>query len=309
MDTETTDVKPTDAASSTATEPDVKPPASLGDFVKQEMAEKSPAVEPVEPTPEADDSAVVETEETKPAVEPVEQPKVETHDETKPVPYARFKEVNSKFRELEAKHAKVASTLEDPDVKAALDVLQLIKTAPEKALEQLVPIVEHLKQLKGEAFPSDIQTMLDEGTITKAAAVELTQLRHQTKASKMQLDQQRQQTAKSASEAVLSTWATWDAEHRKTDTEFQPGSPKWKMVNSMLEAEVVKNGFPTTQAAAIEYAERVYTAVNELVNSSKPAPARRKVLTSSNSTTEIAELDPTKMSLKDYIKLGLQKKG
>jgi hypothetical protein len=57
-------------------------------------------------------------------------------DDTKPVPYDRFKEVNDRFRMAERERDNLQQQLADPELQAALNVISLLKTSPEKALAE-----------------------------------------------------------------------------------------------------------------------------------------------------------------------------
>lgn len=316
MDIETQPVVP--AESTPAPSVDVKPSdTSLKDFVKAGL-DKSTPPETVEEAPVADDSAASTTadespekqDEASPVEKPSEEPKL---DETKPIPYNRFKEVNTqkneaiaKVRELEPKLQKYEATFNDPNVRAALDVLNLINTDPAKALAQLTPIVEHLKQVQGEALPSDLAEAVQEGVMDPKYAKELSMLRLKQTMTAKQLEQQQQSVAKQAQQAILDAWTAWDMEHRKIDTDFQPNSEKWNLVNDLLTAEKAKNGFPTTPADAIRMVEAAYAKANNFRKSSTKVP--RKVLTSTNTSSIVTEPDPAKMGYKEYIQAMLARK-
>lgn len=281
-----TDVK-SDVASSATVVPDVKTPAtelSLGETIAAEMATSTTPV----PAPGT------------PAVPPDETP-TETDevpaDDTKPVPYDRFKEVNDRFRTAERERDSLQQQLADPELQAALNVVSLLKTSPEKALAELEPIIEHLRQLKGDSYPDDIKEMLDEGTITKAVAKELTQLRHQTKAATTQLKVSAEEAQRNL---ITSTWSAWDMARRKTDPDFTPGSVKWNEVNDRLQLLTVRKGFPSTQEEASALAEEAYQQVNKFLVPQQRAAAR-KVLTSSVASSKAVEPDPDKMTLLEYI--------
>ena len=318
MDTETT-TPDVSAESSPAQPVDVKPatePSSLKDFVRAELGKSTPE-KPTLEAPAADESAASEVEKDDQPQKTDESPAVESEelklDETKPIPYNRFKEVNTqkneavaKVKELEPKLQQYEATFNDPNVRAALDVLNLITTNPAKALEQLAPIVEHLKQIKGDALPQDLADAVAEGVMDPKYAKELSMLRLQQAAASRQLEQQQKTAQEQAQNTITSAWATWDQEHRKTDPDFQQGSPKWKLVNELLTAKVATSGFPTSQAQAIELAEAAYAEVNGYLKPTiKPT---RKTLSSTNSSPTTNEPDPTKMDLKAYVQARLARK-
>lgn len=131
-------------------------------------------------------------------------------------------------------------------------------------------------------------------------------LRLQQAAASRQLEQQQKTAQEQAQNTITSAWATWDQEHRKTDPDFQQGSPKWKLVNELLTAKVATSGFPTTQAQAIELVEAAYAEVNGYLKPTiKPT---RKTLSSTNSSPTTNEPDPTKMDLKAYVQARLARK-
>lgn len=313
--TPSTDVKPTSPSTETpvVSSTSDKSTQSLGSYIKEELAslgetEQTPAseVEKTDTDQENESDASLPEQEVESSDETQPEPPAETPvEENKPIPYKRFAEVNSKFREAEAKLAQHEKTLSDPDVRAAIDVLNLIRSNPARALEQLEPLVQQLKQIKGEAFPSDIADMLNEGTITKEVAVELTKLRHQSSATTRALENEKTSREQQHRNSIVQTWATWDSEHRKIDPDFQPGSKKWELVNKLLDSEVRKNGFPTEQGEAIKLVEGIYADVNALVSSAVPKKPTRRVLTSTTSSAGSSNIDPSKMSLLQYVKASL----
>lgn len=318
MDTSTEPKPDVSAESSPAPTADVKPAEQppLKEFVRQGL-DKSDPPKPAEEALVADESAAsdtVPTGETEQTDESVQTESEELKvDETKPIPYNRFKEVNTqkneavaKLKDLEPKLQQYEAAFNDPNVRAALDVLQLINSNPAKALEQLTPIVEHLKQVQGEALPQDLAEAVAEGVLDPKYAKELSMLRLKQNMTAKQLEQQQQNVATQAQKAVLAAWSAWDMEHRKIDTDLQPGSAKWNLVNDLLTAEQMRSGFPATPAKALEMIEAVYAKVNSF--RAPTAKASRKILTSTNTSSIVTEPDPAKMDAHTYIQAMLARK-
>lgn len=216
-------------------------------------------------------------------------------DEPKPVPYSRFKEVISERQALQAELEALRAKASDPDVAAAIDLLDAIRSNPERALKELVPVVDHLKQLQGDELAADLKEAVQEGTITKEYARELTQARLKSKATATALQQTREERARTL---IASTWNDWDRVKRKTDPDFQPGTPKWQYVDELLKAKNTSEGLPTTQAAALERVELLYAQANKIF-APKRADGPRKVLQSTASRA--TKPDPTKMGLLDFV--------
>ena len=318
MDTSPEPKSDVSAESSPAPTADVKPAEqpSLKEFVRQGL-DKSDQPKPAEEAPVADESAASDTASTDETEQTDESAQTESEelkvDETKPIPYNRFKEVNTqkneaiaKLKDLEPKLQQYEATFNDPNVRAALDVLQLINSNPAKALEQLTPIVEHLKQVQGEALPKDLAEAVAEGVMDPKYAKELSMLRLKQNMTAKQLEQQQQNVATQAQKAVFDAWTAWDLEHRKTDPDLQPGSEKWNLVDDLLTAEKAKNGFPTTPAQAIAMVEAAYAKANGYRKQATKAP--RKILTSTNTSSIVSEPDPAKMDAHTYIQAMLARK-
>lgn len=230
----------------------------------------------------------------------------------KPVPYDRFKEVNDKFRAVEADFQSVkpmvenfqqiqsfcqANAITGEQFTAMLETQAMLNTDPAKALERLVPIVESLQGFVGNKLPADLQTKVDEGKMEVDDAREMAKLRAQSqfgeKKTQHTLKQQQQREAAQAQRQMADSLVTWETTKAKLDPDYAKGSPKWDMVQdtfiAMLHAVDAQGNYKNPVKVAndaVTLMDKAYEVVAQrLGKSNGKKPATRKVLSSNGSSS------------------------
>ena len=159
------------------------------------------------------------------------------------------KELGEKLKELEPKAKEfdrtndlmVRNELSTTEVDNGFEIMALIKTQPEKALERLAPIVKSLLKATGHAeLPDDLAEEVKLGAITEARARELSQTRAQ--ATRLQGQNEANETKRAAEEkerqetairnTAISSAEAWNSEKAGSD-------PDWHLKQGRL-TELVK---------------------------------------------------------------------
>lgn len=209
-----------------------------------------------------------------------------------PKTQARIKQLldqrHEKHQEVEALKPKAAqydaimqfaeaSRLSKEDVGSIMEIGSLVRNAPEKALEKLVPIVQHLQELTGQVLPADVQERVRLGYISEEDARRMVRSEKSTALTREQLEQARQDQERANEAAALqelqqsakSTAETWEATRKRTDPDWQL---KQRRVGELAELEVRRNGFPESKAKMVELLDTVYAQVNQEMSRLLPRP-------------------------------------
>lgn len=348
------DVKPVDASSASADatakggmdDSTVSSPASdasnagasnlsLSDYLKKNVEgmkeETSPAKEdedkgsvealeeetPAEKKDEGEEKKKDEGEKEAPESDEESEQEVAEPEAGKPVPYDRFKEVNDKFRAVEADFQSVkpmvenfqqiqnfcqANAITGEQFTAMLETQAMLNTDPAKALERLVPIVESLQGFVGNKLPADLQTKVDEGKMEVDDAREMAKLRAQSqfgeKKTQHTLKQQQQREAAQAQRQMADSLVTWETTKSKLDPDYAKGTPKWDMVQdtfiAMLHSVDAQGNYKNPVKVAndaVTLMDKAYEVVAQrLGKSNGKKPATRKPLSSNGSSSTSTKL-------------------
>jgi hypothetical protein len=241
----------------------------------------------------------------------------ETVDETKPVPYDRFREVNeakatyeARVKELEplaeAQRSVVQfcqeNEISEQDFKQGMEFLRLVKTDPAEAKKLIAPVWEQLSSLTGDSLPKDLQQKVDDGILPLEYAKEIAALRGQkgmqvakTQMSTQQLATQRQQAFVQSLQSAVKNWS--DAKN-VSDPDFKPksgpNSPdgKYEFFGDRFYKLMVQTP-PKSVADAVKLAEQAYGDVAKTFSGFVRRPATpTKGVSSTKSSTTTSTKDP-----------------
>ncbi len=318
MDDTILDVKPTAASSSEVADATQdsspvnsteRPPIqTLGDFLQEKfpVADSTPADSKEQP-PESPVVSDNETPEGQP-VAPEATPPADEAEDKGPVPYARFAEVNQTKTTLEQRVAKM-----EPQVKAyeetatfcrennisvdeyrnGVQLIALIKNDPQKALEQLNPLITHLKQFSGEILPPDLQQAVDNGEMSLVYAKRLVSAEAKQRFGGERLAQTQAQIAERQQTEYLNSLANttqaWVTDKRQHDPDFQP---KAKPTDANGKFEIFMLDFqsrisPQTvrgPADLVKLAEEAYASASATAARFSPSINGHRSIRSSRST-------------------------
>jgi hypothetical protein len=189
-----------------------------------------------------------------------------------------------------------ANRLSNEDVSATFEIAALMKTAPDKAYEKVLPIFLHLSQLTGNVLPPEIQQKVELGYLPESDARELVRLKTQTALAEArnaeqvkQSESERQLAAQQAlvREATDAT-AMWEEQRSKTDPDW---SSKKNLVLKFVQSEIAAKGFPRTKADMVALLNSTASEVDQQVARFRPAP--RAVTPATGTSSARASAEPT----------------
>lgn len=282
---------------------------SLVDSVLAELNKGAKESSPgSEPEPEAPGSPTAET-----PAEPEEEPLGEVTDEElkryAPRTQKRIQQLlqntyaaESRATAAEEKASRFdqivgfaeANRLSNEDVSATFEIAALMKTAPDKAYEKVLPIFLHLSQVTGNVLPPEIQQKVELGYLPESDARELVRLKARTALSEaQQAEQARQAETEQKLEAqrnlvreATDATAAWEEQRSKTDPDW---SSKKDLVLEFTRSEIATKGFPASKAQMVELLNSVSARVDQQVARFRPAPRAVTPVTGTSSARASAE--------------------
>lgn len=275
-----------DAQSSSAADVAESPTLSIVRDVVAKEAEAAPQGSSPEAEEDGGEAADPENQDQPEVTEPAAEAE---DDETKYPKRAqkRIRELVDEKKALEVdatRYRNVESFLRDnglaPDEAAdGLQIMALAKTNPVEAWARIKPWVEKVAVAAGVIMPSDLQQQVQQGQLTREAAMELSQTRAKLGAveAQRQFDQQRaqEQSAIAYQQAITGAATTWEQDRRVKDPNFEAKLPALQREIAFLHAT---EGKANTPDGVRDQCERAYKAVNAQVRGSVAAqtvPARR----------------------------------
>lgn len=266
-----------DAGSSTAADetPTEKDTLSI---VRDVVAAEAPAPEEPGSLPDGEEATVETTDE-----------KTTDDDNYTDVPFHKHPRFQHLLREKKAaevdavRYRNVESFLERSNLAAdeaadGLEVMGLAKTDPVAAWERIKPWVEKVAVAAGVIMPPDLQEKVQQGAMTREAAVELSKARAQVQSvqTREQLATQQAQirAQRDGHQAIIAAASSWEADRQAKDPNFGAKLPALQREIAYLHAT---EGRPNTPQGVKEQCERAYKNVNLTFRPPAPAaqPARK----------------------------------
>lgn len=266
-----------DAGSSTAADetPTEKDTLSI---VRDVVAAEEPASEEPGSSPEGEEATVETTDE-----------KTTDDDNYTDVPFHKHPRFQHLLREKKAaevdavRYRNVESFLERSNLAAdeaadGLEIMGLAKTDPVTAWERVKPWVEKVAAAAGVIMPPDLQEKVQQGVMTREAAVEVSRARAQVQSvqTRQQLAEQQATTRaqREGQQAIVTAASSWEADRQAKDPNFGAKLPALQREIAYLHAT---EGRPNTPQGVKDQCERAYKAVNAAYRPPAPAvqPARK----------------------------------
>ena len=251
------------ASSSAATdETEASSLSVVRDVVAQREAEQAEAA----PSAEGDEAG-----EAADGTQPTEQDNEEFSD----VPFhkhPRFQQLVRERNELRGdstEYRKITSFMERSGLSAdeaanGLNIMALAKLDPVAAWKELKPFVQSVLIAAGEVLPDDLDKRVKAGELTVDVAKEMSRLRagEKSRSFREQFQQERgvQQKQVELGRALKDTAATWEADRKLKDPNFNAKLPRIQEKIAFLHAT---EGMPTTVEGVKDQLKRVYEAVNK----------------------------------------------
>jgi hypothetical protein len=167
------------------------------------------------------------------------------------------------------------NSLSAEDVDQGFEVMALIKSNPLEALKRLEPVVQQLKSIVGEVLPNDIQSMVDNGSMSEDAARQLAQTRYQANhavVERQRLEQsiqmRQQYEAQQVREATVqqtgSALTSWENSWKASDPDY---SVKQPLVKAKVIELIQERGSPANADQAVALANDAKAAIEEQLSS------------------------------------------
>ena len=170
------------------------------------------------------------------------------------------------------------SNLDAAEAADGLEIMGLAKTDPVAAWERIKPWVEKVAIAAGVIMPSDLQEKVQQGLMTREAAIEVSRARAQVQSAQTREQLQRQQAERrsqtEAQQAIVNAATSWEADRQAKDPNFAAKLPALQRELAYLHAT---EGRPNTPQGVKEQCDRAYAAVNAAFRPPAPAaqPARK----------------------------------
>lgn len=207
-----------------------------------------------------------------------------------------FKEGHERFQQIE--RFMETNQLAAEEVAQGFQIMALMRTDPDKALEVLQPYVRDLEIATGRQLPDDLKQRVDDGVTDEDTAREAARLRMENQRRQRDADQARQHgqnlQQQHAVQAIQSAADAVEQEIRGSDPDYARKSPFiMDRVRSLIVAERPQN---PEQAAAI--VRKAHTEVTEAL---KSVAGQRKAVTPVRSGDAVTSGRPAPKSLLDAV--------
>ena len=155
--------------------------------------------------------------------------------------------------------------ISDDQFKNGMEIMALVNTDPEAALQRLEPLYRQLQEFKGQVLPEDLKKEVDDGMLPLNRAQELAALRRKGdfQQRQSQVTAQERQT-----EALINTINSWETTVRRTDADFER---KAQAVRDRFVALSASNKWQTPEDA-VQLMDRAYKEVNAWIGEIVPKP-------------------------------------
>lgn len=167
-------------------------------------------------------------------------------------------------------------------------------------LNGVLPYVQMAQEACGYALPRDLQSKVDEGTIDRDTAAELSRTRYRAvraegdaqTAQQVSVQQHQQAHALGIQDAVNN----WEAGVRQRDPDYAGKQEAvWRFATSFVQE---RGRYPRDQAEAIQWAKEAYDIANRMVKAAKPPP-RPTALVPDGSRVVSSNAEPFPKTMKE----------
>ncbi|MEC5291584.1 MULTISPECIES: hypothetical protein [unclassified Aurantimonas] len=201
--------------------------------------------------------------------------------------HPRFREVLGKLKtaETDAQRYQNVQTFLDEQGLGAEETAELLtiggmmKRDPAKAWERIKPTIQKLLVAAGEILPEDLQQRVQNGEMSRDAAMDVSRSRMQVQSTErnQSFEQQRAQSRQQQERAntITSTVTSWEQDRRTKDPNFDAKMPALQKEIAWLHAT---EGRPDTPEGVKAQLKKAYDAVSPAPAQTAP-PARRQAVT------------------------------
>lgn len=157
------------------------------------------------------------------------------------------------------------NSLTPPEMADGFTVMALMRNDPGKAIPVLEDYLDQLKLITGQKLPDDLQSQVDSGAMTDAAAKELATSRLKIATTTAESTRNAEAANATASQIARQNNATavnaWEVQTRSADPDYDRKRPFIK--DSILAQTAALGTKPPTAAEAVAIAKRAYDSVTE----------------------------------------------
>lgn len=163
------------------------------------------------------------------------------------------------------------NSLDAAEAADGLEIMGLAKADPVAAWERLKPWVEKVAIAAGVIMPSDLQQKLQNGEMSRDAAIEISRMRAQVQSNEtrqqLQETQAQRRAQTDAQQAIIGAAQSWESDRQTKDPNFAAKMPALQRELAYLHAT---EGRPNTPQGVKEQCERAYKAVNSAFRPPQP---------------------------------------
>lgn len=201
--------------------------------------------------------------------------------------HPRFQQLlrqRNSFRQDAQRYNNVQTFLDDAGLSAeeaadGLSIMGLAKTDPAQAWQKIKPWVQQILVAAGEVLPDDLNGRVQNGEMSREAAIELSRARAAQANSAAAQSFRAQQAEKRQQAQTVSTLQTtaleWENARREKDPNFDA---KYEDVMKEVSWLIQKEGRPTDAAGVKAQLQKAYKAVNDRVRPAAPAPRAKPAI-------------------------------
>lgn len=185
--------------------------------------------------------------------------------------HPRFQQVLTKLKTAEVdavRYRNVETFISNQGLapEEAADLLTiggLIKTDPVEAWKRMKPVVQQVLTAAGEVLPDDLKAMVQNGDMTREAAMEVSRSRAMVQSTQVrsQWQVQRDQAERQAAmqRGIQDSVSSWEAERRQRDPNFESKLPAIEREVAWLQT---RDGRPNTAEGVRAQLQKAYDAVS-----------------------------------------------
>lgn len=211
--------------------------------------------------------------------------------------HPRWQQVLAENRELKADAAVGASVLQyqentgvnNDELKQLLEVGNLGKNDPEKAIPIVEQYLERLKAATGDKLPDDLAQKVKDGYMDEATALEVSRTRAAAARATARAETVTQSVettqANLAAQEVVSAVDVWEKQQLAKDPDYAKKQP---LVHAFVHESFAKNGKPKTKEDALALADEALKRANSILVPAAPKPMKH-VPSKTGKSTAVAQ--------------------
>lgn len=209
----------------------------------------------------------------------------------------RYRSIRSFMSENALADAEVADLF-----KAGADLKSGDPKRLQAFLDRVEPLVQMAREATGKAVPADLQTQVDSGEMTEAAATELARARHAAQMAEARAQRSQTQVDQVNTGArraqILSAVQAWAQQTSAADPDF---ALKTDLMRRVAQGIVTERGLPQTPAQAVQFSRDAHAEATRLLRAARPTPQATRPSPTAAASPSRSGVAPAPTSLADVI--------